>query len=602
MTQARGRRRIPFGEAQTAGEGLITRRMEADLRAWDVENNWTADAVRTNPSLNRDREEVQRTLQVEAETMREQLLQAYDRSPGGGRGSRGGRDAQQTATEIARLVSEALRRRVEAVSEQLDQARTPAEVDALQADFDAAWQEYAQARQEQLNAELADETNQQIIQLQNEALDAELAIELQNATEEFRDRLIDVLTTQFDEMVQVLERGTAEAERRMEDRMRASQNRLEIMQGPGGRGRYSQTELRMAQDGVDQAEREALPDRIASQRISVLQAEVMSEAAADALRRAQNEEERQRLQVQADEAVERLRRERLSLEGMETRQAALAPPPMTREDNDRVGKWNFLGDLSGPAARAGAIVAESFLTPLGNAFRNASRSLGEKLFSPEFRSTVRASVDQWAQDSGILVSTAGQVADGMKTVFDNLKSSLAETITSVANGTATIGDAFKALGRSIADSFLNLAVEMLTNQLILWVLEFVLGGTPGVKISKTPSPLRRASGGPIPGVDLGRDSVPVLARPGEYVLQRSAADMIGRENLDFMNRTGQLAASNLMTVSGQSKREPDTVNVYAVMPNQVPPTSEKDIVIAVQRDIVEGGKTRALIKQVAIGA
>jgi TP901 family phage tail tape measure protein len=49
-----------------------------------------------------------------------------------------------------------------------------------------------------------------------------------------------------------------------------------------------------------------------------------------------------------------------------------------------------------------------------------------------------------------------------------------------------------------------------------------------------------AQGGPVPGASTGRDSVPSLLTPEEYVIRRDSARSIGQDNLDFINRTGAL--------------------------------------------------------------
>ncbi len=51
--------------------------------------------------------------------------------------------------------------------------------------------------------------------------------------------------------------------------------------------------------------------------------------------------------------------------------------------------------------------------------------------------------------------------------------------------------------------------------------------------------LRRAGGGSIPGSG-NRDTVPILATPGEYVLRKAAVRKLGPDWLDYLNRTGKV--------------------------------------------------------------
>lgn len=53
-----------------------------------------------------------------------------------------------------------------------------------------------------------------------------------------------------------------------------------------------------------------------------------------------------------------------------------------------------------------------------------------------------------------------------------------------------------------------------------------------------------AAGGMISGGVAGRDSVPIMAMPGEYVIRTSSARNVGRPMLDYINQTGQLPTAN----------------------------------------------------------
>tara|TARA_Y100000593_G_scaffold29949_1_gene59334 strand:- start:5787 stop:7052 length:1266 start_codon:yes stop_codon:yes gene_type:complete len=61
-----------------------------------------------------------------------------------------------------------------------------------------------------------------------------------------------------------------------------------------------------------------------------------------------------------------------------------------------------------------------------------------------------------------------------------------------------------------------------------------------------------STGGMIPGYATGGsiDNVPIMAQEGEYVLRRSAVDSIGLENLNRMNRTGQVSGGANITFTG----------------------------------------------------
>ena len=48
----------------------------------------------------------------------------------------------------------------------------------------------------------------------------------------------------------------------------------------------------------------------------------------------------------------------------------------------------------------------------------------------------------------------------------------------------------------------------------------------------------------------GVDNVPIMAQEGEYVVRRSAVESIGIENLNRMNRTGQVSGGANITFAG----------------------------------------------------
>lgn len=106
----------------------------------------------------------------------------------------------------------------------------------------------------------------------------------------------------------------------------------------------------------------------------------------------------------------------------------------------------------------------------------------------------------------------------------------------------------------------------------------------------------------IGGAVSGRDSVPAMLMPGEYVMKKSAVDMIGRETLDAMNQATNRAANDKASNVRESKKpSPVVTNVYVVQDKQDAGMTANDVVVAVGRDILQGGQTRQLIQQVVQG-
>jgi TP901 family phage tail tape measure protein len=120
----------------------------------------------------------------------------------------------------------------------------------------------------------------------------------------------------------------------------------------------------------------------------------------------------------------------------------------------------------------------------------------------------------------------------------------------------------------------------------------------------TNSVLRRASGGPVSGTGIGRDSVPAMLTPNEYVLRPSAASALGKPFLDRLNATttGSLKQLEEKAAAPQINvvQSPPT-NVWVVSPDQKQQMSPQDVVVTISDDISRNGSIKRLIKQVISG-
>jgi TP901 family phage tail tape measure protein len=113
---------------------------------------------------------------------------------------------------------------------------------------------------------------------------------------------------------------------------------------------------------------------------------------------------------------------------------------------------------------------------------------------------------------------------------------------------------------------------------------------------------RFAGGGSVNGSMTTRDSVNALLKPGEYVLNSDATDMVGTDFLDGLNSKGNRMISK-STPAPLPKRDtkPSFTNVWVVAPDQKPQMGPSDVVAIMSDDIMRGGTTKQLIKQVAMG-
>lgn len=211
---------------------------------------------------------------------------------------------------------------------------------------------------------------------------------------------------------------------------------------------------------------------------------------------------------------------------------------------------------------------------------------------------------------GEIPTMSQAAAEGVYTVFSELNAGLSSTLSDVILGTKSIEDAFGDLAKGILKALLDMATKILANQIIIWALSLLPGGQSIAAAMQTAGPMgmniapvkKSNTGGLVKGLSIGRDNQPHLLEPNEFVMRKSAVDMIGADNLAQMNASGRLITNNVPVMPRTEKREPDTVNLWVVDKDQVPPPGPKDIVHHIGEDIKRGGQTKRLIKAVQVGA
>lgn len=240
--------------------------------------------------------------------------------------------------------------------------------------------------------------------------------------------------------------------------------------------------------------------------------------------------------------------------------------------------------------------------------------------TPQFTSYTEALSSAW-QAFSLEVSNNNiyeTMADGFKNAFDTAKSSFSTLVKDVLTGNKSMGDSFRDFTLAVLDSLMDMAVKMLADKLLQWAVNMIMGGvSPGGPTGSSANNGYRgmgpsmAGGGEVPGIRMAgggsiapfRDNVNINAMPGEFLLRKSAVDMVGLDSLRQLNAAGNSRMSGMPTMAqAMPKREPDTVNVWVVPKDQVPPPGQKDIVAMVADDIGSNGTIKKLIKQVQVGA
>lgn len=207
-----------------------------------------------------------------------------------------------------------------------------------------------------------------------------------------------------------------------------------------------------------------------------------------------------------------------------------------------------------------------------------------------------------------------------------------------------VSDAFKQMGQSILQSLANKAIDVGVDKLWNGIAQVALGylggafsGTGGSgssggaltgatsggsgsfdylfnnrPITSTLDIGRGAVGGLVTtrgirrfaagGGVAGRDSVPALLMPGEYVMKKSAVDMLGKETLDSLNRaTSRVSDEKASNIRESKSAKPVVTNVYVVSDAKEAGMTPNDVLVTIGRDILQGGQTRQLIQQVVQG-
>lgn len=198
-------------------------------------------------------------------------------------------------------------------------------------------------------------------------------------------------------------------------------------------------------------------------------------------------------------------------------------------------------------------------------------------------------------------------------VLGSMQQSTANFFFDFTSRTETAGEAFKKLGVSILSSMGQIASQIVSNQVLKLLFGGSLGGTTATNgpsllglVGTFLGGLHFAQGGFVRAAggmyNPNRDSVPVLAAPGEYILRTSAVQAVGRETLDSINALGNNRISR--AAPAPASRPAATVRpfqVYVVTPDQVPPPGPDVYVHAVADNLVRGGQLKQLVKSVAGG-
>lgn len=189
------------------------------------------------------------------------------------------------------------------------------------------------------------------------------------------------------------------------------------------------------------------------------------------------------------------------------------------------------------------------------------------------------------------------------------------------------------MAATIIDSILQMVAVALANQFFK-IIGSVLGnafgglapgagafsGNAGSGFKLDGSKLGLWNGGEVPGMFAGkqikgylgggmiqtgvatRDSTLINAAKGEYMIRRPAAQSLGKGFLDAINARGAKALSGIPpVVMPTGGGPPVNTNVYVIAPEEKPSLGPSDVIAIISNDVLKGGATKKLIKQVSNG-
>lgn len=218
------------------------------------------------------------------------------------------------------------------------------------------------------------------------------------------------------------------------------------------------------------------------------------------------------------------------------------------------------------------------------------------------------------------------------TMIGNMRTGFGQFVRDVVTGNKTIGQSFKDFAKNFLSTVAEVAANRLAAQLIgmgISALGGMFGGVQmpvgdgagissgvidavatGGNISGGGITFGRAynggiavrrfnRGGFVSGAHVGRDTVPAMLAPGEAVLNRRAVAMVGTDMINAMNEGMTQRASSIPSLP--APRDPDQVSVYVMAPNERPTMGPRDVLAVIGEDILTGGQTKQLIRQVAVG-
>lgn len=238
-----------------------------------------------------------------------------------------------------------------------------------------------------------------------------------------------------------------------------------------------------------------------------------------------------------------------------------------------------------------------------------------------FGQAASQAADAFRIQNDIGITLKERLFGGLGDTLNSLHGSFSTFFQDLVTGSKSVGQAFGDMATAVVKAILNMAAQAVATQIFGLLLSFIpsAGSTGGITAQQglanypigiprwnggmigNQTPQRLAGGGAVRGGVSTRDSVLVHAAKGEFMMKNSSVESIGHDLLQDMNNRGAAALGKLggsnITVPQSSFRS----NVYVQLPEEKTQLGPNDVLAIVSRDVLRGGATKQLIKQVSSG-
>ena len=222
-----------------------------------------------------------------------------------------------------------------------------------------------------------------------------------------------------------------------------------------------------------------------------------------------------------------------------------------------------------------------------------------------------------------------------ETIYNSGLTNMENALISICDRTKSVSDAFRDMLADILKEIRNFLIKQAVKQFFMMLRSAVTSagfsgtvsttngttsltnsagqGVTSASGSQVVNPIIRpnmgvkfsAAGGMVTGGIKGRDSVHTKLMPGEYVIKKSAVDVLGAK---FFNSLNTNAAQTMNTVGAmmggtslEGQSEPAVVNVWVVSERDEAQMGPNDVIATISKDLQQGGTTKKLIQTIVAG-